>query len=392
MIASGDDWVPPTWAVPPASALELQVEKEGKPAEVVSLSRFAATVFGRNTEGVKCGAVTLNHDSISRRHAVIVHDMQQRTHVMDLGSRHGTRVDGKLLAPRKYCELRHGSSITFGASTRAYRLQPARSAKADEPRRPLGAPPPPPSSKAGGDEPAQIDLTALRRLGPAARAKLSVAEQRALQALSTLDDDDDPMAGYVDEFDEFDGAGGERGEAGGSAAGAASRAEGKVGSKRVAEQGDEAKRKRHSYRRGGEGEGRAKKREGDKKSHKHSDKKVKGAEGAPAAAGAEKPSSGKKGKHDKHTKKEQGKHGDKHEGKRDQHKPKHSDKRVHKELKAGVRSEAAEPVPLPVAASGLSDVEVLGAGPVATMAPEPVSVAAGDPSGVEGPSLDDLLS
>lgn len=189
------DYQPPHWAKPQAEALELKVAKEGRALGAVDVSSHAAFVFGRNTEGVTCGAVTLDHDSISRRHAALVHDMQRRSHLIDLGSRHGTRVNGVALVPRKYHELKLGDSVQFGASTRIYTLQRPEAA----PTRAAEAPPAVASEEPAPAEPATIDLAALRRLGPAARAKLTHVEKRALEMLSTLEDEDDPMRGYVDD-------------------------------------------------------------------------------------------------------------------------------------------------------------------------------------------------
>ena len=183
-------WTVPSWAIRPRKDLELAICKEGKEVGTCDVSRSGAYVFGRNTEGVTCGAVTLDHDSISRRHAALVHDMQGRVHLIDLGSRHGTRINGVAIAPRKYCELALGASLQFGASTRTYILRGRTPCAPEAPaKRPVE-----PTA-----EPAEIDLAALRRLGPAARAKLTPAEQRALALLATLDDDEDPLKNYVDD-------------------------------------------------------------------------------------------------------------------------------------------------------------------------------------------------
>lgn len=190
------DWTPPSWAVRPIKPISLAIHKEGKQVGVCDVSRSSATIFGRNTEGVTCGAVTLDHDSISRRHAALVHDMQRRVHLIDLNSRHGTRINGTVMTPRKYYELLPGACIQFGASTRKYVLQTGQEAEA-APR--LEAKPAKPASEPGTGEAGNIDLAALRRLGPAARATLTPAEVRALEMLSTLEDDEDPMRGYVDD-------------------------------------------------------------------------------------------------------------------------------------------------------------------------------------------------
>lgn len=254
----------------------LKVSKEGRALDDIGLSTHGAIIFGRNTEGVTCGAITLDHESISRRHAAIVHDLKKCTYVIDLGSRHGTRLDGKLLRPREYHAISEGSVLTFGASTRQYRVATP-GARADEEhgaRAEAGAEP-------AAEAPVEIDIDALRRLGPGARAKLTPAEQRALEAVSTLEDEDDPMRNYVDDPAQFgggaagaEGANGER-EArrgGDTAQGGREHRHGRHKSKRREGAEDERsggkRRREHAHRTEGEGKGSAHKDKGKEKAKK----------------------------------------------------------------------------------------------------------------------------
>jgi hypothetical protein len=211
------DWTPPSWAGPPTRRLELVCTKEGAEMGATDISRERAYIFGRNPEGAPCGAVTLDHDSISRRHAALVHDgLQKKVQLVDLGSRHGTKLDGRPLAPRKYYELAEGAVVQFGASTRAYRLRSASQPQTGKApvshavavragfEAAAGMGNPPAAMPAGAGPAATIDLAALRKLGPGARTALTAAERAALEALDALDDDDDPMRNYVDNPHEFE--------------------------------------------------------------------------------------------------------------------------------------------------------------------------------------------
>eukprot|EP00457_Paulinella_chromatophora_P007159 gb/GEZN01007180.1/.p1 GENE.gb/GEZN01007180.1/~~gb/GEZN01007180.1/.p1 ORF type:complete len:515 (+),score=91.92 gb/GEZN01007180.1/:148-1545(+) len=66
--------------------------------------------------------ILLAHTSISRQHAVILHKRDGTIFVMDLGSTHGTHVDGRRLAPMKPHPLVETSLLSFGASSRCYRI------------------------------------------------------------------------------------------------------------------------------------------------------------------------------------------------------------------------------------------------------------------------------
>lgn len=113
------------------------------------VSNFGAYVIGRNTEGVKCGEITLGHQSLSRRHAAIVHDMQAKSYVVDLGSKAGTMLNGERLKPREYKELKGGSSLTFGEDDRTYVVREVPKSVPDE----AAMPPPPPLRRERPPEP-----------------------------------------------------------------------------------------------------------------------------------------------------------------------------------------------------------------------------------------------
>ena len=75
-------------------------------------------IFGRLPS---CG-VPLEHLSISRQHAKIYMDGTGRVLLVDLGSGHGTNLDGVWIRAQTPKELNVGSVIRFGASSREYRV------------------------------------------------------------------------------------------------------------------------------------------------------------------------------------------------------------------------------------------------------------------------------
>jgi hypothetical protein len=113
----------PGWAVTPKDpATRLRVWKGDEELEPLTLGD-KALLFGRKVEHApKRGTCRLDHDSISREHAVIVHAFSGETFIMDLASRYGTKVDGSKVEPRKYCALAEGAKIQFGESSRAYKF------------------------------------------------------------------------------------------------------------------------------------------------------------------------------------------------------------------------------------------------------------------------------
>merc|ERR1719464_2141631 len=62
----------------------------------------------------------LDHPSISRQHAAIMHGSSGNPYIQDLGSSHGTQVNHKKLSANKRKPLKDGDIIKFGASSREY--------------------------------------------------------------------------------------------------------------------------------------------------------------------------------------------------------------------------------------------------------------------------------
>jgi len=93
------------------------VFKEGEALEQIPISRSHKTTLGRTD----C-TITLDHPSLSRKHAMICFQDLGFT-IIDLASTHGTKVDGKRLQQHQPVEIRSGSMLEFGASTRNYVLR-----------------------------------------------------------------------------------------------------------------------------------------------------------------------------------------------------------------------------------------------------------------------------
>src|SRR5580700_7635988 len=93
-----------------AGGLALVVRSDsGSVAQTLHESRVFT--LGR---GVECDVVIHDH-SVSRRHARVSFDAGWR--VEDLGSRNGTVVDGRKLAPGERVPVRVGSVVSLGSAT-----------------------------------------------------------------------------------------------------------------------------------------------------------------------------------------------------------------------------------------------------------------------------------
>lgn len=76
----------------------LRVEKDGAAMDELRVGRQACYVLGRNEDLCDFG---LQHPSVSRQHAAIVHDRDGAVKVLDLGSAQGTFVNGEEIEPNK---------------------------------------------------------------------------------------------------------------------------------------------------------------------------------------------------------------------------------------------------------------------------------------------------
>ena len=67
--------------------------------------------FGHGARSERFCDVALPHESVSRQHCAILHD-EDTTYVVDLGSAHGTYVDGVRLTADEHLPLRDGALLS----------------------------------------------------------------------------------------------------------------------------------------------------------------------------------------------------------------------------------------------------------------------------------------
>ncbi|XP_051892262.1 protein phosphatase 1, regulatory subunit 8a [Pristis pectinata] len=111
----------PTWGGKPPPGLHLDVVKGDKLVEKLIIDEKKYYLFGRNPD--ICD-FTIDHQSCSRIHAALVyHKHLKRVFIIDLNSTHGTYLGRLRLEPHKPQQVPIDSTLSFGASTRAYTLR-----------------------------------------------------------------------------------------------------------------------------------------------------------------------------------------------------------------------------------------------------------------------------
>ncbi|XP_009891320.1 PREDICTED: nuclear inhibitor of protein phosphatase 1 [Charadrius vociferus] len=105
----------------PPPGLHLDVVKGDKLIEKLIIDEKKYYLFGRNPD--LCD-FTIDHQSCSRVHAALVyHKHLKRVFLIDLNSTHGTFLGHIRLEPHKPQQIPIDSTVSFGASTRAYTLR-----------------------------------------------------------------------------------------------------------------------------------------------------------------------------------------------------------------------------------------------------------------------------
>ena len=99
----------------------LIVIKDGELVDTHELSASKRVYKVGRQAGV--ADIVLTHGSISREHATITVSASGSVVVVDLGSAQGTKISGKPLVPNKPHLLPPGRSLTFGQSTRTFKLR-----------------------------------------------------------------------------------------------------------------------------------------------------------------------------------------------------------------------------------------------------------------------------
>ncbi|CAI5483687.1 unnamed protein product [Closterium sp. Yama58-4] len=159
----------------------LEVLKDGVSAGSIPLDK-KRSLFGRQT--TTCDYV-LEHPSLSRQHAAVVHRKNGSVFVIDLGSVHGTYVSNERLLKDIPVEIEPGQSLRFAASTRTYVLRKA----IPQPPPPSPLPPAAAATDLATSEEAPFAATAATTAWPGARE-----HQQEQQQLPPPPDKDDPEA------------------------------------------------------------------------------------------------------------------------------------------------------------------------------------------------------
>ena len=119
----GSSFVPPAWCVAPnpPSKAQLAVYR-GAPPQRVSAFRIGhqrCLVAGRSPDV----ELVLEHPSASRRHAALLFHRSGALYLVDLGSAHGTFLDGERLPPQEPTLWPDGARCVFGASPATFVLE-----------------------------------------------------------------------------------------------------------------------------------------------------------------------------------------------------------------------------------------------------------------------------
>ncbi|GAB5358966.1 hypothetical protein AAMO2058_000504400 [Amorphochlora amoebiformis] len=124
----------PEWARPPGDKFKMLIFHSEEMLEQISISTSSCYIFGRS--GSSCD-FKVSHESVSRQHAVLQYGVgpkaspgmrRSKGHrgrppwLYDLGSTHGTKLNGKTIPSRKYMPLEVGDVVEFGTLTNRYVL------------------------------------------------------------------------------------------------------------------------------------------------------------------------------------------------------------------------------------------------------------------------------
>ena len=84
----------PGFAAKPSRPACIRVSKDGQEVDVAVIDD-KALLFGRKVNHAPTlGTYRLDHDSISREHAAVLHSFDGSWYVYDIGSRYGTHLNG----------------------------------------------------------------------------------------------------------------------------------------------------------------------------------------------------------------------------------------------------------------------------------------------------------
>ena len=102
-------------------SIMIDVLKDGRLVETITLENNAVFKLGRHSQTENF--VHLMHESISMMHAALVLDEHKGLLLIDLGSKYGTKLNGKQIEPNIPTPVnKKGDIVQFGASTRSYKI------------------------------------------------------------------------------------------------------------------------------------------------------------------------------------------------------------------------------------------------------------------------------
>jgi len=122
-------YLPPKEKARPISKFRMYVFKDGSEKRVLHLHRRDHFLFGRDP---KICDISLHHISVSHQHAVLQYRSRRKKtrsgrrfteivpYLIDLDSRHGTKINGDKIVASKYYQLLSKDVVQFGLSTREY--------------------------------------------------------------------------------------------------------------------------------------------------------------------------------------------------------------------------------------------------------------------------------
>eukprot|EP01041_Mallomonas_annulata_P007857 gene7857-16079_t len=106
---------------PEKVSIRIEVEKDGQlvAEDCKTENRKSVLYIGKSDQ---CDVV-LGHPSSSRRHALLIIDVNRGSLLVDLHSQNGTEIDGRTVTPYEPVLISNSSVVSFAASKRRYRFE-----------------------------------------------------------------------------------------------------------------------------------------------------------------------------------------------------------------------------------------------------------------------------
>jgi pSer/pThr/pTyr-binding forkhead associated (FHA) protein len=108
----------PSWGMVPSGSYYFEIIKNGASLGRSKIEK-AQFIFGR----LPVCDIELDHQSISRYHAIVQFRNDEKAFLFDLGSTHGTFLNKSRINSRQYTPLSVGDMIRFGGSARTFVFQ-----------------------------------------------------------------------------------------------------------------------------------------------------------------------------------------------------------------------------------------------------------------------------